>query len=559
MKIPDLPLKKININPAQLYFIMWLVNSATLVWGRGTGKSFIIAWLIHMIVKHMPRATWGIYGRSFAIMLEITLLPTFFALEQFGYIQDIHYVVRKKPVDKLGFTKALKPPIDFKYTITFFNGTTFQLLSEDRTSRGSDLQGIICDESRNINKLKFDEQIIPAIRGFKDLFQHIPFYRGHFHFSSMPDTTIGKWLLDHADYYLEDKYDIDKLNKKLINFQLAFLDARDDKMRADIIPDINNLKKKIKYYPTTIKRMDGSIKFFYSEANAFDNLKNVGLNYLVDLRRTMMDLPFRIEMLNEKIPSVISGFYVNLNDELHVYDNYDYNYIDTISHDLSKLKEKDCRRDQDLDKVRPLYMGIDFGVHINVACVLQYTPKRIRFLKDFYEKSPGVLKHMIKQFIDYYRFHKKKLLRLSWDIASSSQQQFATHRTLINQVAKMLRDAGWKVELLTKGKKLSHHDRYEMINNIYLMNELDPANRKYPIIEYHRYNCHNLLIALANTEVKQARNSFEKDKKGEKNPARDQLREPHLTDAHDYVLDDLLKNIYRQRSKQNLGTFYTGG
>jgi hypothetical protein len=64
-------------------------------------------------------------------------------------------------------------------------------------------------------------------------------------------------------------------------------------------------------------------------------------------------------------------------------------------------------------------------------------------------------------------------------------------------------------------------------------------------------------MALGNTGVKRGRNNFEKDKSGERNMSADQLREPHLTDAHDYIIDDLLKDQYKKKQLTGLGEFYT--
>jgi hypothetical protein len=549
MKIEANPTSRIKLNIAQLRFIMWLGKYATSIWGRGTGKSYIIAYLIHMIVKHMPRSTWGIVGRTFAQMLEITLLPTFYALEHFGYIMDVDYFVRKKPPEMAKFDKALKPPAKYEYTITFYNGTTFQLVTQDRSSRGSDLQGVICDESLNLNKERFDQEIVPAIRGFKQEFGHVPFYRGQYHFTSMPDISGGKWLLDHSSYYNDDGYDFEILTKKLIKLQLALIDCNDNKLRRELWPEIKAIRKKIKFY----RSKQG---MFYSEANAFDNIDNLGIGYLIDMRKNMMDLTFRVEVLNEKVASILNGFYANL-DEHHLYDLYDYSHIDSLILNKASFEKKDSRFDKDVDKHRPLHLGIDLGMHINVAAVAQNLHSEIRFLNDFYAKSPMLLKHMIKDFTEYYKPHQKRVVKISFDTSSSSQQQYSSNKTLIDQVADDLKKDDWFVEILTKGRKLTHQERYDLVNEMYLQDNIHETKRKYPVLRYHRYNCHNLLMALGNTGIKRGRNTFEKDKSGERNMSADQLREPHLTDAHDYIIDDLLKDQYKKKNMAGLGELHT--
>jgi hypothetical protein len=149
-------------------------------------------------------------------------------------------------------------------------------------------------------------------------------------------------------------------------------------------------------------------------------------------------------------------------------------------------------------------------------------------------------------------------VKLSYDVSSSSQQQYETNKTLIAQAKEDLEKAGWVVEILSKGKKLTHHQRYDMINEIYLQSVIsDVTKRKYPVLRYNRYNCHDLIIALSNVEIKQSGADYKKDKSGERKPENDQLKEPHLTDAHDYTIDDLLKDQYKKKNMAGLGELYT--
>lgn len=542
----------VKVNPIQLLFMLQKPRSATSIWGRGTGKSYIIAYLIHMIVKHMPRSTWTIGGKTFTKMMEITLLPTLYALGNFGYVKNLHYMVRREPDKKMNYALPLKPTIKYDNAITFFNGTTFQLLSQDRDSRGGDVQGGIWDESLLIDWKKYDEQFVPSVRGFKDEFGKIPFYGGIFHFSSMPDNKQGVRLLEKGLYYKENNYDLDMVMKRLIKLQIGFLDNyNDEQLRKELWREIQEIRSNIVYYKDKFGH-------FYSESNIFDNLENIGLDYILRMRRNMLDLAFRIEVLNEKVPSILNGFYCNLNEELHFYDHYNYSYIDKLGDDPKKLKDKNSEFDGDVDKFKPLYFGIDPGTHINVGVVAQYHHSEIRFLKDFYVKSPELLKQMVANFVHYYRFHQKKLVKVSYDTSSSSQQQYETNKTLIMQVRDDLQKAGWVVEVLSSGKKLTHHERYDMINEMYMQNNVDDvAKRKYPILRYNRYNCHNLIIALSNVEIRMVGKEYKKDKSGERKPENDQLKEPHLTDAHDYIIDDLLKDQYRKKSFVGLGEFYT--
>ena len=166
----------LTFNPPQLRFVLNLpqLNGATTIWGRATGKTTIIAWLVHFIIKHLPGSTWGIVGATFQQLLTVTLDNLLKALYMLGYERDVDYVIGIKPPKH--FKKPLTPKAKYDNVISFSCGTCFCLISQDRSAtspRGKDLDGVICDEALMLNKIHFDEQISPAIRGNGDNAKHI--------------------------------------------------------------------------------------------------------------------------------------------------------------------------------------------------------------------------------------------------------------------------------------------------------------------------------------------------------------------------------------------------
>ena len=58
--------RKLQFNQPQLrYLTAKGKKEGVSIWGRGTGKSTILAWDMHEIVRTMPRSCWVIVGSTY--------------------------------------------------------------------------------------------------------------------------------------------------------------------------------------------------------------------------------------------------------------------------------------------------------------------------------------------------------------------------------------------------------------------------------------------------------------------------------------------------------------
>jgi len=88
----------LQLNNPQLISVTNNAKSQVDVWGRGTGKSFIIGWKVNLINRLLKRAITSITGQTFGQLLTRTLPSTFKLLEQLGYLKYSpdtggHYVI----------------------------------------------------------------------------------------------------------------------------------------------------------------------------------------------------------------------------------------------------------------------------------------------------------------------------------------------------------------------------------------------------------------------------------------------------------------------------------
>ena len=77
--------EEIRVNPAQMAFMLMQARQKTLIWSRGTGKSFIVGAEVDENVRLMPRGITTLAQATYGQALTKTLPSTFKMLEMLGY------------------------------------------------------------------------------------------------------------------------------------------------------------------------------------------------------------------------------------------------------------------------------------------------------------------------------------------------------------------------------------------------------------------------------------------------------------------------------------------
>jgi len=374
---------KLNFNKPQLRLILSQPKEAVNIWARGTGKSYNIAWLMHLVQSNMPRSAWSIVGQSYKQILTRTLPGTLSALAKLGYERDKDFWVKRRPPAKISHELPYEAPLDFEHFILFRNGTGFHLVSQDPnggSSRGLNIDGIIADESLLLDKKKLDEELMPTNRGNLEYFRGVPFHHGIFHFSSMPYGQQAPWLLEYGNYY---DYDFTSLRKEAVEIQISLIDAETKEQKKKLWREAKAVRKQINF------EKHKKTGLLYAEADVFDNLDNLGLKYIYQQRRDLDDLRFRTEVMNERPSKIQGAFYPHLDRHKHGYRNAaDNSYLKSMEVTDQRLKSEDSRMDGDVDKYQPLRIAVDWGSRINCMTICQMDKElnTLRFLKNLFVK-----------------------------------------------------------------------------------------------------------------------------------------------------------------------------
>ncbi|WP_400194055.1 hypothetical protein [Hymenobacter sp. B81] len=511
------------------------------IWGRGTGKSSIIAWDIHEIVQTMPRSCWVIVGSTYKQVLSRTLPSTISSLERLGYKLNRDFYIGRKPPPTLNWDRPYEGPLSYDHFIIFRNGTGFHLVSLDAggsSSRGLNVDGFIGDEALLFDKQKLDADLSATNRGNGQYFGKNPKHHGVFLFSSMPWGDQGRWLLDKSKYYEQEGVDLVERQNALIDAQVRFLDASSNEERLQIWRDeVMPRMQQVRYFPSAPHK--GT---FFSEANAFDNIQNLGLQYLLDQRKFMTDFTFMVEMMNRRPTTVEGGFYPQLDQSIHVQECADDSYILGLEMNLPRLAaaggpqfgEKDLSTslgDSDCRSNQALRVSVDWGARITTLVVGQpHVDKReYRFLKGMYVKHPAFIDDLLDEFCRYYQPHLKKEVEFLSDEEYGNARRPDSQYTLNEQFMRGLRARKWRVRPMGLGRIPGHPTRYQLAQA--LLAERDDRLLR---LRFNKVNCKDVVQAMLLAPVSQdAKGRITKVKSSERKDSFPAEHATHFTDNVD--------------------------
>lgn len=492
---------KISLNPKQFLLHQVVTNNradhlkdglayqsgfrATFQGGRGSGKTHALMHLIAESAFQLPQAKAGLAGLTFRQVQDIILAQSEEVFKKHGMIEYNpklgygHYVINRRPPDH--WKKAHQPIRTFENCMIFANGYTLQFVSADReeTTRGANFDQLFIDESATIKERFYNRVLRQTVRANKEIYHDPrPGRKGYNHplhwliadFTSAPWLPEGQWV-----------YKTEGLMAKQ--------------------PD----------------------KYFFLEANAYDNMAFLPGGYIEDQRESSTDIEFQVEVLNHRISKLPNGFYNSFDSERHLYSNdSDYQFDD------AKRLYVSTRTDYDPNK--PLESSWDFNAEFTSMVVCQEINREQRFIDTLYVKYADIslVEKLTGDFITKYQHHKRKLLILYGD-NGGNKKDAGRNKTFYQIIKDLLTKASWTVQDKVQDAYPAFHIRHRVINTL-----LQESNTRLPVIRINQNTCKPLIISLQNAPIDGT--TFEKVKTSERNKNLPQEFATHLSDAFDYIL-----------------------
>lgn len=508
--------------PSRLQIITSLYSRAKLkviIGSRGSAKSSGgIANAIKRRSLEMPRGNFMIYTDTLKNAKNNTLPNTITGLGRLGFVRDQHFFVGHKPPKKWGWPLPYRMPEDTSDSIFMYTGAVFSLSTRDR-ARGQDNDGILADEGLLINKEMFSQSAIPTLRGHKEYFGDHPEHHGIEIYSSMPFDPDSTWLLNYGDYYKELGINNEPHYRAISELTFELSSAKTRTAQAEIIKAALNEKKQIKHCIAKGSAYGNSVNTFYAEFDFFDNIHNLGIDYLRLQRSTLYEPVFRIEVCNEKMRKALNGFYPYLS-ESHLYGE-EVNY-----EAMASEEEPSSLWQRDINPNEPIDLCMDFGGRLHGMNILQSTGEIERVVKSLYVKK-GSIREAANLFLGYFRGHRHKVMYYYPD-STGDKNYGDNEENFIEKFIRLVREGGWTVIDMSNAKNHSPKFRHELWKIIHAE---EPGAPKYRYNREHAYEC---WLSQCKTKMLLRGNKVKKDKRPEQNNNIPQEEAPHLGDALDY-------------------------
>ncbi len=545
-------MEPVNLNRPQYNSLLHGAKSRVDVWSRGTGKSYLVGWDIHTVNRKMPGALISVTGQTYGQLLTRTLPSTFKFLENLGYLKDKNYVVGRRP--PLSFHSPLEKIMKFDNVISFSNGNAILMLSQDRigSARGPNVDYEILDEALTIDKERYDQETSPTNRGNETLWgtrspDPIPFHHGYHYVSSMPYTQTQKWLLSFANYYQEETgVQLFSIWNRLVKLQMELIPAyyaKDSKLYREIWNETIRLRKQI--LPFVSKT-----GLLFTLANAFDNIDNVGMSYIVREYEKQNLLTFLIEIMNLMLDTVEDCYY-HINEAKHVYfnatnDSFIRDLAENTNFNFQKLATHDSRFDADCNPNAPLELSPDWGSNISLLSVgqegsfdfvIKQPASTDNFINEFFVKpdqsNDVMINSLVDQFTDYYKHHIDKTIIYFRDRYGDSKNPNVNKSSSYNEqaIARLERNHWTVIQEVHKGMEPPQHDKYLLWGNI--LRGSDPS---FPAVRFNGSKCKYTLISMNNTQVIQKEGKFTKNKASERSKTILPEEATHFSDAVDKLI-----------------------
>jgi hypothetical protein len=269
------------------------------------------------------------------------------------------------------------------------------------------------------------------------------------------------------------------------------------------------------------------LRYLYLEASATVNAKILGEQYFKDNKRRLPKIIYDVEIDNQRINFNFKKFYISLNESVLYHDAYDYVYYDNLDHDVSKEGSINSLGDKDCLKDAPLYLSFDFGSTQNCCVVAQRRISSNSFptIKNFYVENESLVV-LVKQFIDYYKFHKSKTVYLFGGSDGTRKNDAISRDSYFSEVERMLSAAKWNVIPRYQYHEISHMDKF-----LFFSKYMSNAYSFLPRFTINGNNAMECFVSMKNAPIKDQ--EIRKDKSSERNTNIPRWKATDLSDAWD--------------------------
>ena len=573
--------KRLKItNDVEVRYANWMAQLIavmqpwSLYWiaGRASAKTVqVLAERVQEVAHDCPGAPFAWVADTYSDLHKNVIPSLIDGLSLLGWMPDTHFVINREPPREWK-QRMYNVCTDWKNTMVFYTGFNFTFISLDRAAIGAGRSyvGVFGDEVKYFPEEKFTN-LLKAVRGFRVKYGNSVWYRSRTLTTDMPNPNhLGEydWILKLAKQ--NDKQRI------LLALRAGFVYNDTKREYLSRLQEYNELKDEARTNPEartalaeaerqmllarrTMERWEQrwvktrrGVSFFFI-SSSYVNVDILGEDWFND------EFAEGLEGASCNILSVIPRleasqmFYCNLSMKNFYADGFLNDEIER--HPFGW--EQDCTVLRYLDPGRPIEAGMDAGNMLSMVFG-QQAGHVMRILKELYTLPPQNVRDLADKFLQYFKPHRRKLLKLYYDRSMNNYKRVSTD--MASQIKKAIetdadgRRTGWTVQLMSLGQgNISSNLEYRFFM------DLLPGNlsRTLYTLLIDQHNCPNLKSEMEVTRTKAKVNERDnttqivKEKTGDKLPIHRLPKEStNLTDALKYfVLRPEVVRMWQSRSK----------
>lgn len=497
---------QINLHPSQAMLQIINPNTAYCLFPRSGGKTggVIAPRLQHLDLK-MPRCQILLVSDTYERLKNI-IVPSivFFWESVMGMKEDIDFVRFKRPPNS--WTRSLVPLNNFENVISLPSGTRICLVSlaVDGCANGFNAQAAIVDEAKFCDETKINTQVLPALRGCKDLFEHCPEYRSIWMCTDKFGKNI-KWLLNKKKLVNQKAVDI------VYTLQMEIFRLKQKQANCSSTERFYHYKPTIDKYQSQIDNIRKHL-IYYCDMAPYENLPTVGENFFKTQKRLCKSIyEYEVAILNRDPDQVENCFYPTFTDanKYEAFKNEDYNTN------------------------APLYIALDYNFRITPIPIAQETTignsiyKTLNFIDEVFVLHPKGLIDAIEELCTRYSSHNNKTINFIYDHTAIGRNPLKT--TYKDEVIKAIQSYGWIVIEHFIGDAPDHDIKFQKIRDV-LSSQGDNA------VMINKLKCEYLIKSIEQSPAKITNGVTKKDKRTETDLNYPAEESTHFSDAFDMIL-----------------------
>lgn len=532
-------IKRRYINQYAMVAALTMPQNFIGILGRASAKTTQFqAMRIQQAVQECPGAPFVWVTDTYSNLHKNVIPSVLEGLRFLGWEMDVEFVIDRQP--PIEWQRQMYNVIDkYKQVMTFWNGFTFTFVSLDRPSIGAGRSyvGLFGDEVKYWPEEKFTN-IRKAVRGYRARYGDSPWYRSLSLTSDMPNPNhLGEytWMMKLAKLMDKEKVKLllqtgQTLNETRRRYAGAMqtgdqriIELADRNMHR-WEERWNELRRGTTLFMVASTLINADVlgeEFFQEEIAA--GLEGIDTN--------LFSIPQKLTADQKFYATLTARDFYRDGTRNDVVERHDYGW------------EEDCTVLKYLDPNRPIDGGMDDG-NMKSMVFGQQRGRDYRVMKEIFTLPPENERQLADRFLDYFKPHKTRLLRLYYDRAMNNYKKVGTSAIQrIKQAIEVRADgtrSGWRVQLMSMGQGVIYSNtEYQFFSALFARD----LQKQLFTLMIDAQNCPNLKAEMESCPIKvvedkrTGRKDIRKEKKGERLPAHRLPQEStNLTDSLKYLI-----------------------